>query len=262
MRTIDIYTYPTGEDPYYKARHKVAVMEAFNDGAVVECWQDIGNYWQPTNSPLWYDSCKYRIAKAKSPIAGGHNPTELTEEIVGDGYRLLTAEEIEFVKQHGIYDDDIQYWGALNYEWFFRDRFHCFDSYTTCRTSKPNGYYLKATFLHWVTILLPEPYRALALANMKDDIEVDLVDRYNVLSEAFQWSITNEGYDFWHKVDGFINGDEDSLPEIPKAIPLTQENVPTKSVLVGSVLVKYEKLIGYLYSIDNGKSWSPCVVEV
>ena len=286
MKTIDIYTYPTDEDPYYKARYKVAVMEAFNAGAVVECWQDRGNWWQPTECPCWYDSCKYRIAKAESPIAGGHNTDELTEEIVGDGYRLLTTDEIEFVREHEISNNDIQYWGVLNGVWVDA-LFYCVNAHSTYRTSKPEGYYLKATFLHWMTILLPEPYRVLALANMDDDMKVDLVDRKHVLSDAFQWSTTNEGYDFWYKVEGFINDDEDSLPKIPKVedryIPWTQENVPignvliksdvndnigmitgwyNDSVLIGSVLVKYEGLVGCLYSIDNGESWWPCGVEV
>lgn len=288
MKTIDIYTYPTDEDPYYKARYKVAVMEAFNNGATVECFQTTINYWQLTDCPCWYDSCKYRIAKVESPIAYGQNHNGLTEEIVGDGYRLLTKEEVEFVIQHGngISDNDIQNWGVMSRKWL-SDNSHWFDSYTAYRTSKPEGYYLKATFLHWMTILLPEPYRGLALANMDDDIKVDLVDRKHVLSDAFQWSTTNEGYDFWYKVEGFINDDEDSLPKIPKVedryIPWTQENVPignviiksdasdnigmitgwyAESVLIGSVLVKYEGLIGCLYSIDNGESWWPCGVKV
>jgi hypothetical protein len=265
----------------------VAVIEAFNAGAVVECWQNKGNWWQPTDSPLWFDSCKYRIAKVKSPIAGGHNPDGLTEEIVGDGYRLLTTDEIEFVRGHAISDNDIQYWDVLNRKWF-NDSFHYFDTYRAYRTSKAEGYYLLATFTHWLTILLPEPYRGLALANMDNVVKDELVDRKHVMCDAFQWSTSNEGYDFWYKVEGFINDDEDSLPKIPKVedryIPWTLKTVPignvliksdsndfittitawySDSVLIGGIFVKYEELVvGGLYSIDNGESWHPCGVKV
>lgn len=105
----NIYTYPENADPRALLQHKIAVEQAALDGKPLEVADNDGVFWVPfLSGPLsevpgfFWDKRRYRVARPK--VAAGHNPDKLTDEQVGvaEGWRLLTAEEINGPKGPGV----------------------------------------------------------------------------------------------------------------------------------------------------------------
>lgn len=87
----------------------------------------------------------------KNPAAKarGNNPCGITNEVVGDGYRLLTRAEIDHIRSRGsleasydlhaldyTYDND----GHVVFKWFKVGIGH--SPFTSYRTRKPKDYFL------------------------------------------------------------------------------------------------------------------------
>lgn len=87
-----------------------------------------------------FDFQQYDYRIAPSPIASGHNPDKLTVEQVGEGWRLLSEEEIETRKKVDETSPHIQQWWGT--EWCTKLHFIGNATNTTYRTQKPEGYFL------------------------------------------------------------------------------------------------------------------------
>jgi len=114
---------------------------------VLQVWQENGNSWvTPCSCEEHHKTRTYRTSAkpgeyTPSPIAPGHNPAKLTVQQVGEGYRLLTTEEITAPQRK----EYVQYWH--NGE-FHNIAFAGFAGYKhtvgdTYRTNLPPGKYIR-----------------------------------------------------------------------------------------------------------------------
>jgi len=111
---------------------------------ILQVWGKNGNSWVTPCSCHEHHKHKTYSTSAKpgeytpSPIAPGHNPHKLTVQQVGEGYRLLTPEEIAAPQRK----DYVQYWHSgkfhnISYE---SPRHYIRDTY---RTDLPPGKYIQ-----------------------------------------------------------------------------------------------------------------------
>lgn len=72
---------------------------------------------------------------------------------------------------------------------------------------------------------LPKGYRELALKNYDPDFTLSTESSCmaNAIDGAFCWDESPEGLDFWHKLHGFYNGDNDALPPLPTLVKAKQK---------------------------------------
>lgn len=175
---INIHKYPIGTTPIELARYQVAVMEAAETGAVVEFTRNLEDYeWEEIKTPSWdWTDSSYRIKK--STIAIGHNPDNLTEDIVGttDGWRLLSTDELKNIISSKIYFID-GWWNPQNKKWEYgKIDTICFSS--QYRTKTNVGFYLpkKLGYIPWT--LETAPKGLIFVKNHADDNITMIVSWY------------------------------------------------------------------------------------
>jgi len=122
-------------------------MSAHQRGEPVE---SIAYAWRPDTAPRWvWGNTHYRLASPVSPVspvAAGHNPHKITAERVGDGYRLLTREEIEDRSRRMCSDTpDIDSWMVTTESWGNDYSGCCVDF--TYRTKKTAGFFLASAYI-------------------------------------------------------------------------------------------------------------------
>ena len=72
---------------------------------------------------------------------------------------------------------------------------------------------MKKTIKQWLETL-PSPIKEKALANLNKCVEdIGAENLINALSEGFEWSETEEGYDYWHSVDTLAQAGDFDLEE-------------------------------------------------
>lgn len=120
---------------------QIAVIRARAEGKKIEFFEKSlmgATLNQVMHGDFDFQNYDYRIAP--SPIASGHNPDKLTVEQVGEGWRLLSEEEVGARKEVDEPSSHIQQW--WNTEWCTKLPFVGHNTNTTYRTQKPEGYFL------------------------------------------------------------------------------------------------------------------------
>lgn len=117
---------------------QIAVIRARAEGKKIEFFEKSlmgATLNQVMHGDFDFQNYNYRIAP--SPIASGHNPDKLTVEQVGEGWRLLSVEEVNTSRGA---TSDIQGYSMFK-EWRSTPVTGNWDN-TTYRTQKPEGYFL------------------------------------------------------------------------------------------------------------------------
>lgn len=216
----NVHQFPEQADPATLLQYKIAVMQAYADGAKLEMRSRYNSAapWGPATTPPAFDWLNYRYRIAPPKLAAGRNRSGLTEDEVGvkDGWRLLTEEEHLPRRQV----ESIQY-RQRDGTWSHTDAWYT--TYEDLRTQKPAGYFLPkapakpTTVLGWLCTL-PEGYKQRAVQNLENDrVSNPATSLGAALGDAFIWRKSPEGYAFWSEVSDWVVGIA-CLPPLP-ALP-------------------------------------------
>lgn len=117
---------------------QIAVIRARAEGKRIEGRHNSYQPWVELLADTDFNFALFDYRIAPSPIASGHNPDKLTVEQVGEGWRLLSEEEIDPTRRKTI---EVQMWSSDAMTWhpsgWFADH-----PTRTYRTQKPEGYFL------------------------------------------------------------------------------------------------------------------------